>query len=579
MSFLTLIIVLPLFAALLMLAIPSAQRKFLKYITLGVSLIELVLAVVLYPKISFNTHSLQLTEQFDWINLQAGNLGSILVKYVVAVDGLSYSLVLLSAIVLLLASICSWNIDFKEKGYFTLFLILSSSIYGCFLAQDFFLFFVFFEFMLLPMFFLIGIWGGKNREYASVKFFIYTLLGSVFVLLVMVGLAVSVIDPYATSVSLGLVKDASLIDGETFEKLYQLIQSGALKDEGKFLVHTTDMRYATDIRNYLPHSLFGLQSGIELFSLPIRLIGFAALMLGFLIKLPSVPFHTWLPDAHVEAPTPISVILAGILLKIGGYACIRLAYMIFPEGAIYFALPIAVMGVISIIYAAMNALAMRDLKKMIAYSSVSHMGFVLLGLSALTMEGVSGALMQQFSHGLISPMLFILVGVLYDRTHDRNIENYRGLASKMPQFTTLTVVAFFASLGLPGFSGFIAEIFVFLGSFNAASTNQLLPYWVSLLAALGVFVGAAYYLWTLQRMFFGKYWLKGGAEWNEHLKDVSTRELLMLVPLSILIVLFGVYPSLFFDTTSSFTENFVNETLHQGKINLEIITKSFAVKH
>ena len=257
----------------------------------------------------------------------------------------------------------------------------------------------------------------------------------------------------------------------------------------------------------------------------------------------------------MEAPTPISVVLAGILLKIGGYGLIRTAFSFFPDSAFHYSWLIGFFGVFSIVYGAFNALAQKDIKRLIAYSSVSHMGFVLLGLAAMTVEGVSGAIYQMFSHGLIASMLFLIAGVLYDRTHDRMIENYGGLAHKLPKFTIVVGIAFFASLGLPGFSGFIAELLVLLGSFKSSSVIGAIPEWMPVVATLGLVLGAGYYLWTLQRMFFGKYWVKENS-WSEKLTDLTVREYLMFVPLAVLILWFGIFPDTLMNLINNSVESF-----------------------
>lgn len=296
-------------------------------------------------------------------------------------------------------------------------------------------------------------------------------------------------------------------------------------------------------------------------------------MIGFAIKLPAVPVHTWLPDAHVEAPTAISVILAGVLLKIGGYGMLRIAYSIFPEGAVHYAFWIGVLGVLAILYAAFVALGTRNLKKLIAYSSVSHMGFVLLGLASLTHEGISGAVYQMFSHGIISAMLFLVAGVIYHRHKDLEIESYRGLMSRMPVYTTFVIIAFFASLGLPGFSGFIAEVMVFLGAFRSHTANALLPPWLPVLAVTGLVLTAAYYLWTLQRMYLGKFWKQPLLSENAF-HDLTAREWLMLAPLAIITLALGLFPNLLLQFTDSSVNYFVDFVQQTGTDALQVILKA-----
>jgi len=392
--------------------------------------------------------------------------------------------VLLTVFLSFLCVIASWGISKATKGYFALFLLLETGMLGVFIALDFFLFYVFWEVMLLPMYFLIGIWGGPRKEYAAIKFFLYTLAGSVLMLLVMIALYLNVHDP-ATG-------------GRTFNLLHMMNQAN---------------------------------HGIWMLDPTIRHLLFMGLFIGFAIKVPIVPFHTWLPDAHVEAPTAVSVILAGVLLKMGAYGILRICYPILPDAAKWFALPLAILGAINIIYGALCALAQTDMKKLVAYSSVSHMGFVLLGMAVFNEAGMTGAVLQMFNHGIITAMLFLMVGVIYDRAHHREIAGFGGLGTQMPVYTTVFSLALFAALGLPGLSGFVGEALVFVGAFEVYRV-------VTIISAFGIVLGAAYVLWMLQRVFLGPL-----NEKYSTLPDISFRELASVVPVAVLVLIFGVYPS------------------------------------
>ncbi len=511
MNLLTLLIFIPALFGLIILVLPSAWRESYKYITLAATLIQVALSVWLY--LNFKTGAahagitqesqFQFVQKLPWINLSLGSAGKMQIDYFVGADGISITLILMSAVVMTIAAIASWEIKTNLKGFFALFLLLDMAVIGVFCVLDFFLFYLFYELMLLPLYFLIGMWGGARREYAAIKFFLYTLFGSVFMLLIMVGLYLSVTDPATGN-------------------------------------HTFNIVQMMNPANYQQGSVFSAAAHQTLFGLPAREVGFAVLFIAFAIKVPVVPLHTWLPDAHVEAPTPVSIILAGVLLKIGGYGIIRICNGIFPDVAYSGAYWLGLLGVVSILYGALNALAQRDLKRLIAYSSVSHMGFVLLGIASQTAEGMSGAVLQMVSHGFLSAMLFFLVGIIYNRVRNRDIYNFRGLGTLMPQYTTFVVIAFFASLGLPGFSAFVAEAFSLTGAFKSA----LLPHWMAVCGSIGIILSAAYFLWTLQRMFFGKELLKGGAEWKQALTPVNLREKLALVPLAVLALALGVAPSL-----------------------------------
>ena len=550
---LSLLIFLPLLGSLVVAILPDKATPFYRWIALALTAVEVVLAGMAYAGFDQTITGYQFLEQANWITLPLGNLGIASIDYLVGVDGISLPLVVLSAVVMLVGVVSSWTTVTTDrtprlKAYYALYLLLTGTIMGCFVALDFFLFFVFFEFMLLPMYFLIGLWGGARREYASIKFFLYTLLGSLLILLVMISLYLSVMDPISTAVAAGLISDPSAATDDIVRVIQSYLQNGQLNSAQ--VVHTFDMRYLADGGNYLPDAFLNPAAEPVVLGLPARMLAFWAVFIGFAIKLPVVPVHTWLPDAHVEAPTPVSVVLAGVLLKIGGYGFLRIAWDFFPDGAAEYAPVLAGLGTLSIVYGGLNALAQTDLKKMIAYSSVSHMGFVLLGIASLTAEGINGAIYQMVSHGILSAMLFLIAGVLYDRTHDRRIDSYRGLMQPMPLYTTLTAIAFFASLGLPGFSGFVGELFTLMGSFQSA----WLPGWMTTLATTGILLAAAYFLWTLQRMFFGPVWIRPfetQTGLTSTLTDLTTREKLMLIPLGILALLLGLFPNLIFNLTNA----------------------------
>ena len=517
---LSLIVFLPIIAGLIILAVPASQKQLIRIVSLLGAVAQGVVAVLIWRQYDPTmagivasaggspVGSFQMIERIPWISLNLGSFGPLTIEYFLGVDGISITMVLLTALISIIGVLSSWPIQKQVKGYFILFNLLSTAMMGCFVALDFFLFYVFWEIMLLPMYFLIGIWGGPNREYAAIKFFLYTLFGSVFMLLVMIGLYFSVIDP---------------LTGH----------------------HTFSLVAMAGQENYIKGAILGPDNVMW------RYIAFIVLFIGFAIKVPMFPFHTWLPDAHVEAPTPISVILAGVLLKLGTYGMMRINFPLFPEVFHAGMFVIGVFGAINIIYGAFCALAQQDLKKMVAYSSISHMGYVLLGLAAGNSEGMLGALYQMFNHGTITAMLFLLVGVIYDRAHTRTIDKFGGLASYMPVYAAVVSVAWFASLGLPGLSGFISEALVFVGAFSAPVTRP-----IAMVSVLGIVFGAAYLLWSLQRMFLGKrkpdaaYDLEVGPDGHEHIHfhdwkgklDLDARELTMLVPLIIIVIALGIYP-------------------------------------
>ncbi len=510
----------PILGMILVLVIPKNNENLIKWTAAVATFVQVVLAAIIYMNFNrsvagINTlEGMQFVEKASWINIQGvAWFGRVHIDYLLGVDGLSVPMVLLTAFISFIAVFASWNIPKALKGYMAMLLLLDTGMLGVFVALDFFLFYVFWEVMLLPMYFLIGVWGGPRREYAAIKFFLFTLLGSVFILLALIALYFSVV----------------VSDPVTGEK-----------------IHTFNMLAMMDPANFEPGTLlFGVRTYW-------RYLAYIALFIGFAIKVPIFPFHTWLPDAHVEAPTAISVILAGVLLKMGTYGLLRINYPIFPDVAMAYAWGLALLGFINIVYGALCAMAQKDFKKLIAYSSISHMGVVLLGMSAMNTQGMMGAVFQMFNHGTITAMLFLIVGVIYDRAHTRDLDAFGGLALTMPKYTGIMTVAFFAALGLPGLSGFISEAFSFLGAFQTFRT-------ITIASTLGIVLTAGYMLWALQRVFLGQ----PNPKWAS-LPDVNGVELLTLVPLAIVVITLGIYPSFMLDLMTSSMNHLVDIVVRSG---------------
>ena len=464
---LSVITFLPLMGGLLILLIPKERESWLKGVATFTTFAVLVISALLLIQFQPAAKGFQWEEKISWIP-------PINVWYHLGVDGISLPLIFLTALLSFVAAIASYGISERQKEYFFLYLLLETGMLGTFLALDLFLFYIFWEVVLVPMYFLIGIWGGQRREYAAIKFFLYTLAGSVLMLL-------SILACYFRS------------SPHTFS-IPGLIEQG---------VHLGPMA----------------QWGV-----------FLGFFLAFAIKVPIFPFHTWLPDAHVEAPTPISVLLAGVLLKMGGYGFLRISFPILPQVTQSAGLIFGILGLINIVYGALVAMAQTDFKKLVAYSSVSHMGFVLLGFSALTITGFNGAALEMFNHGIITGGMFLLVGMLYDRTHTRDLNAFGGLGSKVPVYGGLLILFTLASLGLPGLSGFVSEFLALLGCFP---THSL----ITAFSVLGLVLGAAYFLLMLQKILLGPL----NPKWSR-LSDISPREILTLTPLVFLVLWIGLWP-------------------------------------
>jgi len=478
MHALSLITFLPLLGGLLILLAPKEQKFAVRVIAAIASGAAFIVSVWLWCHFNRGTSDFQFVEKCNWIPVFG-------IHYFMAVDGLSLPLLLLTTLLTLLAIIGSFHIQERVKEYFFWFLLLETAMLGVFVSLDLFLFYVFWELTLVPMYFLIGVWGGPKKEYAAIKFFLFTLFGSVFMLIGILALYFSA-QPH------------------TFDFVELLAQNSS-------------------------------------FTHVFQLWIFLGLFLGFAVKIPIFPFHTWLPLAHVEAPTAVSVILAGVLLKMGTYGLMRFSFALLPSATQQLAFWLAVVAMINIIYGSLCSLAQTDIKRMIAYSSVNHMGYALLGMASLNVIGFNGAVLQMVNHGIITGSLFLLVGVLYDRAHTRDINAFGGLGSKVPVYAGFMTFACFASLGLPLLSGFVSEFLCFLGSFQVANYRIITGF-----SLLGVLITAAFFLILIKKVFLGPL----NAKW-ESLKDMDARELFATIPLVILTLVLGIYPSLVLNPMSA----------------------------
>ncbi len=455
----------PLLFTLIIIFMPKGKDLSIKIVALAGTGLALIGSIYMYAVFDFANPGFQMSLKLPWIE-------AIGATYFMAVDGISLPMVLVTTLLTFICVIASWNVKHRVKEYMGFMLFLEVGMIGVFFALDFILFYVFWELVLVPMYFLIAIWGGPRKEYAAIKFFLYTFLGSIFLLLGILGL---------------------------------YFYSG---------LNTFDMLKLAEA-NVSPMVLR---------------MSFLAMFLGFAVKVPIVPFHTWLPDAHVEAPTAVSVLLAGVLLKMGTYAFVRIGLQVVYEGMKPYLTLIAALGVISIIYGAFCAMVQKDLKKLVAYSSVSHMGYVMLGIASFTVIGVEGAVFQMFSHGIITGMLFLVVGLIYERAHTRDIDKIGGLLVNVSVIGGIWVFISLASFGLPSLSGFIGEFLILAGSFEAYRT-------MTIIAALGIILTAGYLLWTIQRLCLGK------PKTKEVWKDATPRELAYMAPLLIIILIVGIYPA------------------------------------
>jgi NADH-quinone oxidoreductase subunit M len=497
---LTLVTFLPLVGAVVILFLKAEQKNAARWIALVTSLATLGVSIAVLVQFNPADTNLQFVDRASWIQVAGWNI-----QYFLGVDGLSILLLMLTTLLTPISILSSWTaVEERVKDFMFFFLLLEVGMVGVFLAQDLFLFYIFWEFTLVPMYFLIGIWGGGRRMYAAIKFFLYTMAGSILMLLAILWLG---------------------IQGGTFS-LPDLIARGNIP---------------ANVQTWL-------------------FIAFAA---AFAIKVPMWPLHSWLPDAHVEAPTAGSVILAGVLLKMGTYGFLRFNLPLFPKAAVAAAPWIALLAVIGILYGAAVSYAQQDVKKLVAYSSVSHLGFVMLGLFAFNPQGVAGSILQMINHGLSTGALFLIVGMIYERRHTRDMDAFGGLWKVMPIYGALTLIVTLSSMGLPGLNGFVGEFTILLGAWQAGQTGGPIgSYWFAGLAAIGVILAAVYMLFMFQKLFLGPV----NKDENKSLKDLNWREIVTLAPLVIFIFWIGLYPKPFFTLMAPTVEKLVSSVMQAAAV-------------
>jgi len=498
---LSLCIALPVLTAILLLFVPRAQETAVRWIALLGSVAAFIATLVMLADFRVGEAGFQMVEQVKWVP-------SIGAEWHLGVDGISLFLVLLTSLLTVLCIISSWSsIHERVKEYHFFFLLLEAGMIGVFVALDLFVFYVMWEVMLVPMFFLIGVWGGPRRIYATIKFFLFTMAGSVLMLAGILYVYFHTTDPVT-----GL---------HTFN----------------LLLVTEQAKFPLQVQTWL----------------------FLSFALAFGIKVPLFPLHTWLPDAHTEAPTAGSVILAGVLLKMGTYGFLRFCLPIFPLATVKFVPLISILAIIGILYGALVAMVQKDVKKLVAYSSVAHLGFVMLGMFALNIQGLSGSLLQQINHGISTGALFLLVGVIYERRHTRLITDYGGIAKVMPVYASLFMIIALSSIGLPGLNGFVGEFLILLGTFAENGVYAVL-------GTAGIILAAVYLLWMYQRVFFGQI----THEENTHLKDVTLREGLVIGVLVVMAIWIGVYPHPFLSRMQPSLELILNNYKQAGMSQLLI---------